>query len=84
MEAEIRTLITKINRIEKAMYRQPGDWVTVNEMCESMKIDRKTFDRDYAPRMKFLFRPREGANYKASVRDFEQFKEDVKTGRVVL
>lgn len=76
--------MSKLNRIEKAMYQKPGDWVSVKEMCESMKIDRKTFDRDYAPRMPFLFRPREGSNYKAAVRDFEEFKEGIKTGRIVL
>jgi hypothetical protein len=84
MEAELKQIVSKLNRIEKAINQQPGDWVTVKDMCLSMQVDRRTFDRDFARKMPFLFRPKAGGTYRAKRVDFENFKEAVATGKIML
>lgn len=71
-----KEIIEEFNRIKQSD-KLDTSWVTVEEICDNLKISQRDFHRNWKNRMSFLKRvngPR--SQFKARRFEFEQWKED--------
>lgn len=83
LHKQVQILTSEVSRLQSVQTQ--NDWISISDMCKSMQIDRKTFDKYYLHKMNFLFRPNgPGSQYKAKRRKFEEFKEKIETGEIAI
>lgn len=80
---QVQLLASEVNRLQSV--QMSDDWISISDMCKSMQIDRKTFDKYYLPKMNFIFRPNgPGSQYKARRKKFDEFKTRIENGEISI